>query len=514
MSQVIKLSAKGIQILAKVKKDDTWDVVKPITELNDIIKPLDVYGETIGGNCAEYLNRIADEKDFRESSLFDNCKSLKKAKELKDKKEARAGRGGRGAAGKALSEAQANLLSQMMKNPNYIQDKIRQADNPYRELRRQLDDACAIKLAEKAGYTATEYRQVGKGILESTTRLVRDKKPPSKGWVSDFIEVFKECYGAILSSVITSATPALLRGASNWFGGDDDNRRRRPPRGGGGGGGGENDDDDGGGGGGGPPRRRGAQPRGFNAMRYRMNQMRNQAQVANPMDTIAYAALKEKLFGSQQQQNPLQKEAPPKEREQPFPEGSPPPPQGPREEPPPGGAGGTFQKPPEAEAEPEAATRGGAPPPTMPPIMERTIIPMGMKLVSNPYFFMKGKAIYPPAAPFFDAMGAGATLYQSLPDAAGAKFKSKLQAEEDAINNAKAIGGIHQEPLNKAGGLANDMDNSYPININNYVAPNTDSQYREVARGIMNDEPNMLQKIAAGAVGTMGAILDEVVAVE
>jgi hypothetical protein len=477
MSKSIQISSKGTQVLRKIKKDDTWDTLKPISEINDIIKPLDVYGETIGKDCASYLNRIGEEKSFKESSLLENCKGLKKAKEIAEKKEAKGRRGGGGrGVGKALSEAQANLLSQMIQDPDYLKKKLRNADNPYKELKKQAQILCSESIASMVGLDRAEVREVGKNVVNTASQLIKKEKPPSEGWVSDFANLLKDCFPAI-----ASATPALIAAAVTWYG----NRPGAGPGGGGGGGGprpgpgpgpgpggggprpgpgggGPGPGPGPGGGGGGPrPRRTGIDVLALNQMMNNVQQLRNQHNVANPMDGLAYEALKEKLFGKRKKDDDDMD-----------------------------------------TSKAEFVSVKSVPDIFVPDISvpERKFSEQKMKMNdlnqskrdSLNERVMKSANAEPPPRPFgvalkgaldsekaFKTAIAVGKAGENLIKATSNKIQNKLEREEQAIFNVEQMGGIHTPPSNTAGGFNNSIPfgprpwNKLPaserIRVNNYL---------------------------------------------
>ena len=83
----IKLDKKDIGLLKNINKDNRYKDLKPVKDINDIIKDLKIYEDKIGEKCSKFINKIAEEGEFKKSKLIDNCKEIKDAIKKKDKEE-------------------------------------------------------------------------------------------------------------------------------------------------------------------------------------------------------------------------------------------------------------------------------------------------------------------------------------------------------------------------------------------------------------------------------------------
>ena len=57
----IKLETKDIGLLKNINKDNRYKDLKPVKEINDIIKDLKIYEDKIGEKCSKFINKIAEE---------------------------------------------------------------------------------------------------------------------------------------------------------------------------------------------------------------------------------------------------------------------------------------------------------------------------------------------------------------------------------------------------------------------------------------------------------------------
>jgi len=85
----IKLEKKDIGLLKSINKDSRYKELKPVKEINDIIKDLKIYEDKIGEKCAKHINKIAEEGEFKKSKLISNCKEINDAIKKKKKKKKR-----------------------------------------------------------------------------------------------------------------------------------------------------------------------------------------------------------------------------------------------------------------------------------------------------------------------------------------------------------------------------------------------------------------------------------------
>ena len=119
----IKLDQKDIQLLKKINKDDRYKVLKPVKELNDIIKDLKIYEEKIGEKCSKYINKIAEEGEFKKSKLIDNCKEIKDAIKKKEKEEKKK-KGKKPRKGKATKDTAIKPLVEEKKKDKDVNQKL------------------------------------------------------------------------------------------------------------------------------------------------------------------------------------------------------------------------------------------------------------------------------------------------------------------------------------------------------------------------------------------------------
>ena len=119
----IKLDQKDIQLLKKINKDDKYKALKPVKELNDIIKDLKIYEEKIGEKCSKFINKIAEEGEFKKSKLIDNCKEIKDAIKKKEKEEKKK-KGKKPRKGKATKDTAIKPLVEEKKKDKDVNQKL------------------------------------------------------------------------------------------------------------------------------------------------------------------------------------------------------------------------------------------------------------------------------------------------------------------------------------------------------------------------------------------------------
>ena len=119
----IKLDKKDIQLLKKINKDDKYKALKPVKELNDIIKDLKIYEEKIGEKCSKFINKIAEEGEFKKSKLIDNCKEIKDAIKKKEKEEKKK-KGKKPRKGKATKDTAIKPLVEEKKKDKDVNQKL------------------------------------------------------------------------------------------------------------------------------------------------------------------------------------------------------------------------------------------------------------------------------------------------------------------------------------------------------------------------------------------------------
>ena len=110
----IKLEKKDIGLLKSINKDSRYKELKPVKEINDIIKDLKIYEDKIGEKCAKHINKIAEEGEFKKSKLISNCKEINDAIKKKEKEEKKK-KGKKPRAGKAVKLPKESPITQKKK---------------------------------------------------------------------------------------------------------------------------------------------------------------------------------------------------------------------------------------------------------------------------------------------------------------------------------------------------------------------------------------------------------------
>ena len=119
----IKLDTKDIGLLKNINKDNRYKDLKPVKEINDIIKDLKIYEDKIGEKCSKFINKIAEEGEFKKSKLIDNCKEIKDAIKKKEKEEKKK-KGKKPRKGKATKDKAIKPLPEEKKKDNDINKKL------------------------------------------------------------------------------------------------------------------------------------------------------------------------------------------------------------------------------------------------------------------------------------------------------------------------------------------------------------------------------------------------------
>ena len=148
----IKLSANDISVLKKITPDDRYSELKKVKEIDNIIKDLKIYNDKIGEKCSKFLNKIADEKEFKKSKLISNCKEIKDAINNKIKEE------------KKKLKSQKPMRGKGGKTPAVKKTDIKEKDipNAFWELLKQFGiTPSTIKAGAMTaiGYLYSQYQQ-------------------------------------------------------------------------------------------------------------------------------------------------------------------------------------------------------------------------------------------------------------------------------------------------------------------------------------------------------------------
>jgi hypothetical protein len=119
----IKLDKKDIGLLKNINKDNRYKDLKPVKEINDIIKDLKIYEDKIGEKCSKFINKIAEEGEFKKSKLISNCKEIKDAIKKKEKEEKKK-KGKKPRKGRATKDKAIKPLPEEKKKDNDINKKL------------------------------------------------------------------------------------------------------------------------------------------------------------------------------------------------------------------------------------------------------------------------------------------------------------------------------------------------------------------------------------------------------
>ena len=124
---MVKISDSDIIKLKALTNKSTWKDLKEVQPINNEIKNLDIYDNTINTGCIKYLKEtVVSKKEFDSNEMFKKCKDANAERKKKAPKKGR--RGGVAGVAKAdkamLSKKSREELQEDDKNKNKVMDNI------------------------------------------------------------------------------------------------------------------------------------------------------------------------------------------------------------------------------------------------------------------------------------------------------------------------------------------------------------------------------------------------------